>query len=199
MTHEDLVKLGRQWLSRPWNPSLKRCQEGAKEPDRWFAEPPNAWRICRRPACAVTITEMTTAISETPDVIGWTGTGSSFLLECKASISDFKADQNKAFRRHPSLGIGRFRFYLAPSGLLKPEQIPKGWGLLNASNGGRITMTKPSDVFEYKHDYEMGVFLSLLRRMKVKPGKHVNIRAYTVDDKEKEPRATVTFRKVRKS
>ena len=37
----------------------------------------------------VVATELSTAASETPDVIGWHGMAESILIECKVSRSDF--------------------------------------------------------------------------------------------------------------
>jgi hypothetical protein len=66
---------------------------------------------------------------ETPDVIGWYD-GLSFLIECKASRADFLADKNKSFRINPEEGMGDWRFYMCPEGLIQPEDLPDGWGLI---------------------------------------------------------------------
>lgn len=89
---------------------------------------------------------------EIPDAIGWLRSGVSLLIECKASRGDFLSDAVKPSRRSgkadapgslaptapkPEIkpprkteGLGAYRFYLAPSGLLAPDELPEGWGLL---------------------------------------------------------------------
>ncbi len=89
---------------------------------------------------------------EIPDAIGWLRSGVSLLIECKASRGDFLSDAVKPSRRSGKVGVpgspaptapepeikpprkteglGAYRFYLAPSGLLAPDEIPEGWGLL---------------------------------------------------------------------
>ena len=50
------------------------------------------------------------------------------LIEAKISRADFLADKNKPER--VSGGIGTYRFYLTPPGLLTAQDLPSGWGLL---------------------------------------------------------------------
>lgn len=53
---------------------------------------------------------------------------SSFLIETKISRADFKADAKKSFRQNG--GVGRYRYYACPEGLIKPEELPEKWGLI---------------------------------------------------------------------
>lgn len=62
----------------------------------------------------------------------------SVLIESKVSRSDFKADFKKPERNGDLKGVGLYRLYICPEGLIKPEELPKGWGLLY-SNGKKIT------------------------------------------------------------
>jgi hypothetical protein len=55
----------------------------------------------------------------------------SALIEVKVSRSDFLADMNKPERQ--SGGVGTYRFYLAPTGLLRVNDLPEKWGLIEAS------------------------------------------------------------------
>ncbi|MEQ5770023.1 hypothetical protein NFH98_20845 [Halomonas sp. H33-56] len=66
---------------------------------------------------------------EQPDAIGWRD-GLSLLIECKASRADFLADKKKRFRRDPAEGMGDWRFMMCPPGLIAPDELPPGWGLL---------------------------------------------------------------------
>ncbi len=80
--------------------------------------------------CSIILSEQSCASGEQPDVIGWKQRCRSVLVECKVSRDDFLADQQKPFRRDPTQGMGAERFYLAPAGLIRPEELPAGWGLL---------------------------------------------------------------------
>lgn len=79
--------------------------------------------------CRVVVWRPNVLTYEQPDAMGWTAGAVSFVAECKASRSDFLRDADKAFRRFPSLGMGVYRFYFTPPGLLKESDVPEGWGL----------------------------------------------------------------------
>jgi hypothetical protein len=69
--------------------------------------------------------------NEEPDAIGWRD-GVSILIECKNSRADFLADKKKSFRINPDDGMGDWRFYLCPEGVITESDLPEGWGLLYA-------------------------------------------------------------------
>lgn len=101
MTHEDLVVRAEDWL--------------------------------KRMGCGITFREYATNThsGEIPDAIGWRDHGDiSIVVECKVSRSDFLADRGKPFRQQPETGMGNWRFYLCPKGLIQPDEVPAGWGLL---------------------------------------------------------------------
>lgn len=54
----------------------------------------------------------------------------SYLIETKISRSDFLADAKKTFRKDPTQGIGDYRYYACPEGLIKPDELPEKWGLI---------------------------------------------------------------------
>jgi len=89
----------------------------------------HAERWLRQSGCGVTAIDLATAAGEQPDVIGWRY-GLTALCEVKISRGDFLADRKKPWRARPELGMGDWRFYVAPSGLLRAEDMPEGWGLL---------------------------------------------------------------------
>ncbi len=70
------------------------------------------------------------AYGEQPDALGLNAYADSFLLEAKISRSDFLSDKNKPWRQHGKEAIGDSRGYITPKGLLKIEEIPYGWWLL---------------------------------------------------------------------
>ena len=89
-----------------------------------------AWLTGRKRMAVVMAERVVTAVSETPDVIAWSGRGESILVEVKVSRADFHADKAKIFRREEDYGVGTQRYFAAPAGVLKPEDMPEGWGLL---------------------------------------------------------------------
>ena len=73
-----------------------------------------------------------TMSGEQPDAIGFRD-GLSILVECKVSRADFLADRSKPFRADPKKGMGDWRFYLCPPGVINIIDLPAGWGLLWAT------------------------------------------------------------------
>lgn len=133
----------------------------------------STWLFKRYP---IVITEVTVS-GENPDVIGWSG-GYSCLLEAKATRSDFLSDAKKYFRHKGGGGVGTFRYYIANSGIIKPEELPEKWGLLEVRNSRifRVADAKPFE--DANHIHEKVILLSLLRRVgQIKP-QGVSINAY---------------------
>ena len=124
----------------------------------------------RRYRCGVVLSEQACVSGEMPDAIGWKRACHSVLVECKVTRSDFLADRAKPFRLKPEQGVGCERFYLVPAGLLRREELPQGWGLLEL-NRGRIE-TVQSSAKNLRTDtgfrYEMNLLLASLRRVEVR-------------------------------
>ncbi len=130
-----------------------------------------------RSRCSVVITEMSHLESETPDAIGWRSR-ESILIECKASRADYLADRWKPFRRDPERGMGHTRYYCAPAGMLKPEELPEGWGLLELRAGRlRVAKQPAKKGLRANQGAEITLLLSALRRI----GQTVSPRAFTAD------------------
>ncbi len=101
MDHKEMVKRAEKWLL-----NTRRCGFVLIELSPW---------IC----------------SEVPDAIGWDNQKArSFLIECKTSRANFLSDAAKPFRKRPRRGMGNFRFYMVPTGLVRPEELPPKGGLL---------------------------------------------------------------------
>jgi hypothetical protein len=86
----------------------------------------------RRNGFPVTCNEKTIAVTEfreQPDVLGFTSS-TSVLLEIKVSRNDFLSDFKKVFRIDTEKGVGEWRFYVCPEGLICIDELPKGWGLI---------------------------------------------------------------------
>lgn len=77
-------------------------------------------------------------LTEKPDALGYLSPKRTILIECKISRADFKADAKKPWRKEPETGVGRWRYYMAPRGLLQPDELPDRWGLLEVLPTGTI-------------------------------------------------------------
>ncbi len=121
--------------------------------------------------CDIILSEQYCVTGEVPDVIGWKARCQSVLVECKVSRSDFLADANKPFRLRPEEGLGSKRLYMAPAGIIKPEELPKHWGLLEcigrevqlAVKPGKPDLRSPVGLIK-----EMNLLLASLRRVEVR-------------------------------
>ena len=92
------------------------------------------------------------------------------LVECKASRADFLADREKPFRQKQENGVGCERYYMAAKGLIRIQELPAGWGLLEVC-GREIAKTKPSAKnlrTSIGFSYEMNLLLASLRRVEVR-------------------------------
>jgi len=129
-----------------------------------------AVRWLRRYRCGVVLSEQACVSGEMPDAIGWKQACHSVLVECKLTRADFLADRSKPFRQKPEKGVGSERFYLAPAGLVKIEELPAGWGLLEFRRGC-VNLTHPSAKnlrTAVGFRYEMNLLLASLRRVEVR-------------------------------
>ena len=112
-----------------------------------------AYWLQQTKGCKVVLIERNTGgCAEEPDAIGWNSRTFSYLIEVKVSRSDFLADKKKDHRRRPHTGMGRQRFYLCPRGMIKPEEVPEGWGLLWATEG-QIRLNR--SVIDNQKDFEI--------------------------------------------
>lgn len=96
------------------------------------------WCLTR---CAFAFKELVTINSETPDVIGFNSNG-TFLIEAKTSRVDFFADKKKPFRKNGFMGMGDWRFFICKKDMIKINELPKNWGLIEVNEKG-----KPNVVF----------------------------------------------------
>jgi hypothetical protein len=121
--------------------------------------------------CGIILSEQYCATGEIPDAIGWKGFCHSVVVECKASRADFLADASKPFRLKPEEGLGGERLYLAPAGIIKPEELPKNWGLLEFARREVRLMVKPKRTDQRTVVglmKEMNLLLASLRRVEVR-------------------------------
>ncbi len=143
MTHEELCERARRWLA-----GSRRCNP---------------------------VFSGIASCDEIPDAIGWSscyGWRGSTVVECKTSLSDFRADQRKYLAySHPQYGVssarrmnaavaeragyvriclprmGDFRFYLCEPGVLTAELIEQhaaDHGLIYAEGSRRLVIVRPA-------------------------------------------------------
>ena len=121
--------------------------------------------------CGIILSEQYCATGEIPDAIGWKGFCHSVVVECKASRADFLADAAKPFRLKPEEGLGAERLYLAPAGIIRREELPKNWGLLEFVRREVRLVVKPRRIDQRTTVglmKEMNLLLASLRRVEVR-------------------------------
>jgi hypothetical protein len=97
----------------------------------------------KRQGFPVVATELNAAGSrEQPDVVGFRSTCSA-IIEVKVSRGDFLVDMKKPERLVNGSGLGLYRFYLCPVGLIAPAELPPKWGLLYVAKGKVVEVVKP--------------------------------------------------------
>jgi hypothetical protein len=125
----------------------------------------------RRYGCGVVLSEQICLSGETPDAIGWKGRCHSVVVECKLNRADFLADRSKPFRQRPAIGLGCERFYMAPPGLIREEELPASWGLLECAGKKvqlRVMSPERSQRSSAGLKYEMNLLLASLRRVEIR-------------------------------
>lgn len=124
----------------------------------------------------VALAEIGTDTLESPDAIGWTyKLGESWLIECKASRADFLADRKKVFRVNSCMGLGTYRLFAAPAGLIKPSELPPRWGLLEVRPKTIKILKKPErhELPVFIHMREKRLLISAIQRATEGWGKQV--------------------------
>jgi hypothetical protein len=119
--------------------------------------------------CGVVLSEIVSAAGEIPDAIGWKA-GFSYVVECKASRSDWRANAHKMHER-AGQAVGRLRYFLCPRALVQPEEVTGGWGLLWLVPDGRrglVHVVKKAEVRESYLESEVDMLVSALRRVKAR-------------------------------
>lgn len=147
MTHAELVKLAAKWLrARRYGVVLEDVR--------------------------------TIATNEQPDAIGWRAggrqRGSSCLVECKASIEDYRRDASKPFRREPERGMGVLRWYACPTIIMNAiaeDIVHRGpsvgrWGVVafNARKQAVIILNAQPFPVHAEHE-ERCLLISAVRRV----------------------------------
>lgn len=133
--------------------------------------------ILKETSCGVAFKEPGAA-REVPDVVGF-GHCQSIILEAKITRSDFLKDKKKIHRSGDEKGMGMFRFYIVPGGLISIDELPDHWGLIEVYEDGTATAiynpygkgntwtspTVASYTFDRNIEAEWRVMYSALRRI----------------------------------
>ncbi|MBU3640965.1 adenylosuccinate synthase [Polynucleobacter sp. Fuers-14] len=117
------------------------------------------------PGCTVAISETANWInSEIPDAIGWRpyihSHGGSVVVEVKTSRADFLADRRKPHRIDGAIGMGTYRYFLAPEGIIQTGELPLKWGLVEINTRGHLKVRaghllrdlQKEDVWRHDHN-----------------------------------------------
>lgn len=120
----------------------------------------------------IVISELSTGTSETPDIIAWGSGACSMLIECKISRQDFLSDRKKRFRENSTEGVGDRRYYAAPRGLIKIEELPHQWGLFEVK-GRDISIKKEAEYQQTSKRHECVMLMSVVRRLKISTAVYV--------------------------
>ena len=144
-----------------------------------------AWLRSRK-NCLVVMEELSTQNTETPDAIGFHGAGGSILVECKTSRADYLADANKIFRRCEAMGMGDVRYFATPKGLLKADELPEGWGLLEV---GVHQIREAKEPVRKQADKcaEVKMLMSAIRRLEISSAVFVSREPDEPQERKEEP------------
>lgn len=156
--HRALCDVAVKWLQRPHSAQGHGCNFAVSECQSGFRG------------------------GEIPDAIGFRAQGwrdGTVLVEVKVSRADFYADRVKPHRI--SGGMGNWRYFMAPTGLIRPDDLPPRWGLIEVNKrqqvrvvaGASLTFTsfasRDSEA-DWRHESDMQAELSLLVRLMARVG-----------------------------
>ena len=95
----------------------------------------------------------------------------------KFRMKEFLSDSKKIFRQREKIGMGDLRYFATPKGLLSPEEIPDGWGLLEVWQSGHrgeyIRTIKEAEQKTSEKKAECIMLLSALRRLEISTAVYV--------------------------
>lgn len=97
----------------------------------------------RGPGCQIALQEVGGIYGgERADAWGyrWGWQGGSVVVEVKVSRSDFLVDAKKPHRTGEVLGMGTWRYYMCPEGIITLDDLPHGWGLLWVNSRGHVRL-----------------------------------------------------------
>jgi len=158
ISHAELVRIAVDWLKRP------ESRGG--------------------PGCTIAFSEVKNGYlnGEIPDAMGFRAgvwNECSVLVEAKASRADYLADAQKSFRTDPSTGLGMYRYFIAPAGMISVDELPQKWGLIEVNTRGAPKVVhghllikrsndqtiNPFKFSQRNHQLEIALLVRLLKRV----------------------------------
>lgn len=158
ISHADLVRIAVDWLKRP------ESRGG--------------------PGCTIAFSEVKNGYlnGEIPDALGFRAgvwNECSVLVEAKTTRADFLADSQKPFRIEPDTGLGMYRYFIAPAGMIALDELPPKWGLIEVNTRGTpkvvhghllVKRTPEPSVNPFRfasrnHQLEIALLVRMLRRI----------------------------------
>jgi hypothetical protein len=82
------------------------------------------------------------------------------------------------FRIVPETGVGCQRWFLTIKGIIKENEIPAKWGLLEVTEKKRIKVIKNAELQDSDYRNEINMLVSMIRRLNTVPDNHVAIKKY---------------------
>jgi len=116
--------------------------------------------------CPVVLCEIVSFAASNPDVLGFSGNRSTYNIEVKTSVADFKSDKLKNCHRL-NRTMGRFKYYLCENEIIRPEMIKNGWGLIYFGEKESSVIKKSEDFFKsnkWCFQDEQLILMSIFRR-----------------------------------
>lgn len=130
MNHRELCEVGAKFLKRPESSNGHGCHFSIIEA-ACYGENPDVFGIRHGTTEPY---EYNGVQYECGHDVG------TVLLEAKISRADFIADRKKPHRIRPETGIGKWRYFICPKGLIDVKELPDKWGLIYVSPSGRCNI-----------------------------------------------------------
>lgn len=142
---------------------------------RWLLRAKSA----KGPGCQVAFQEISdTSGSERCDAWGysWSWQPCSVLVEVKVSRSDFFADRKKPHRKEG--GVGVYRYYMCPEGLININDLPPRWGLLWVNKRGHVKVIAGHVACTLPPTYGLGAWMEYAWQWQADRVTELNMLAY---------------------
>ena len=153
MTHADLNAIAVKWLLRATSGNGAGCHVAFQEvSDTSGKERCDAWGY------------------------SWSWNPYSVLVEVKVSRSDFFADRKKPHRQLG--GVGSFRYFMCPEGLIDIKDLPEGWGLLWVNSRGHVKARAGHVTTTMKPIYGHGQWIAEMWRWEADQTTELSMLAY---------------------
>lgn len=98
--------------------------------------------------------------------------------EIKVSRGDFRREIDDPSKRRPLEAVSNECYFAAPAGLLRPDEIPEGWGLIEATNGDEPRLRIKKNAMQRKIDPLPPRFIAALARRCSDPPEPVPVAAW---------------------